>query len=130
MLHPGGEGGLGRLCRIDWRTRLGYGFTIEVEVIEVLRQERLRARSHGAMRGEGIWLLHADGAHTNLTYLWRVELRRPWMRMAAPLLRPLFRWNHEGVMRAGQAGLARRLQQRRRQALAAPAPPPPTATTG
>jgi hypothetical protein len=123
VLRSGGPGGLGRLVRIDWRTRLGYGFTIEVQAVEVLPLQRLRGRSHGAMRGEGIWLLQADGDCTDLTYLWRVELRRAWMRWAAPLLAPLFRWNHEGVMRAGQAGLARHLRQRRLQALTSPARP-------
>ena len=31
------------------------------------------------------------------------------MRWAAPVLAPLFRWNHAGVMRAGEAGLTRHL---------------------
>jgi Polyketide cyclase / dehydrase and lipid transport len=126
VLRPGDEQGIGRVCRIDWRTRLGYGFTIEVEAVEAVPHERLRARSRGAMRGEGIWLLRADGTHTELTYLWRVDLQRPWMRLAAPLLAPLFRWNHEGVMRAGQAGLVRHLARRAagRSGVSAPARPP------
>jgi hypothetical protein len=34
------------------------------------------------------------------------------MRALAPLLAPVFRWNHAGVMRAGEAGLARHLATR------------------
>jgi hypothetical protein len=32
------------------------------------------------------------------------------MRWLAPLLAPVFRWNHDGVMRAGEAGLRRLLE--------------------
>ena len=95
--------------RIDWRTPLGYGFTVEVEVTESLPHERLRARSSGHMQGEGIWLLRQNGPHTDVTYVWRVTLPRGWMRWLAPLLAPLFRWNHSTVMRAGGEGLARYL---------------------
>ena len=43
--------------------------------------------------------------------VWRVTLGARWMRWTAPLLAPLFRWNHNGVMRAGQQGLADYLAQ-------------------
>jgi Polyketide cyclase / dehydrase and lipid transport len=108
-LVAGGADGVGCVRRIDWSTRLPYRITIDVEAIESLPPERLRGRSSGALSGEGIWLLRADGAHTDVTYLWRVELQQGWMRALAPLLAPLFRWNHHGVMRAGGIGLARYL---------------------
>jgi hypothetical protein len=31
------------------------------------------------------------------------------MNLLAPLAKPLFRWNHDALMRAGGIGLARRL---------------------
>jgi hypothetical protein len=108
-LSTGAADGLGSLRRIRWATRLPYQLLIEVEAIEVLRPERLRARSQGQLRGEGLWLLRSDGPHTDITYVWRVELTRRWMRALAPLLAPVFRWNHAAVMRAGEAGLNRRL---------------------
>ena len=108
-LRAGDAQGLGRRHRIEWTTLLPYGIVIEVEAVESLRHQRLRGRSSGHLKGEGIWLLHEAGRHTDVTYLWRVELAKPWMRWLAPLLAPLFRWNHDGVMRAGGAGLARHL---------------------
>jgi hypothetical protein len=109
-LQPGDAQGLGSIRRIEWSTRLPYSVVIEVEAIEVLRHDRLRARSRGELAGEGLWLLRTDGPFTDITYVWRVELKRPWMRWLAPLLGPLFRWNHNGVMRAGALGLARHLR--------------------
>ena len=108
-LVPGDADGRGSVRRIRWSTRLLYDIEIEVEAMEVLRHERLRGRSRGTLKGEGIWLLRADGANTEVTYVWRVELTRAWMRWLAPLLAPVFRWNHEAVMRAGGEGLARHL---------------------
>lgn len=102
--------GLGATRRMHWSTRLPYGFSIEVETVEVLPGRRLRARSRGQLESEGIWTLVAlDERMTGVDYEWRVALMRPWMRLAAPLLAPLFRWNHHAVMRAGEAGLIRHL---------------------
>jgi Polyketide cyclase / dehydrase and lipid transport len=109
-LRPGQPGGVGRVCRLEWRTGLVYPLCIDVEALEVLRHERLRGRASGMLRGEGIWLLRGQGAVTDVTYVWRVDLSQRWMRWLAPLLAPLFRWNHQQLMRAGGAGLARHLR--------------------
>jgi hypothetical protein len=109
LLKAGGADGVGSVRRIEWATRLPYGMVVEVEAVESRRFERLRGRSCGALRGEGLWLLRSEGGCTDVTYVWRVELAQPWMRWLAPLLAPVFRWNHRGVMRAGGLGLARHL---------------------
>ncbi len=108
-LREGDAQGLGRVRRIEWATRLPYRLTIDVEAIEAVKHDRLRGRSRGHLVGEGLWLLRTDGAFTDVTYVWRVELAKPWMRRLAPLLIRAFRWNHNGVMRAGGEGLARYL---------------------
>jgi Polyketide cyclase / dehydrase and lipid transport len=109
-LRAGQPSGVGQVCRLEWDTGLPYRLCIEVEALEVLRPERLRGRASGTLQGEGIWLLRGQAGVTDVTYLWRVELRQRWMRWLAPLLAPLFRWNHQQLMRAGGAGLARHLR--------------------
>lgn len=109
LLRAGRADGVGAVRRIDWSTRLPYGIRIEVEGVEVRPMERLRARARGALEGEGLWLLRPGAGHTDVTYVWRVQLRQRWMRLLAPLLAPVFRWNHDAVMRAGEAGLRRHL---------------------
>jgi uncharacterized protein YndB with AHSA1/START domain len=109
-LRDGGPDGVGSVRRIDWSTRLPYRILIEVEGVESVRHERLRGRSRGQLDGEGLWLLRPEEGFTDVTYVWRVRLTRRWMRWLAPLLAPVFRWNHDGVMRAGEAGLRRHLE--------------------
>jgi hypothetical protein len=110
-LRDGGPEGVGTLRRIDWSTRLPYHLAIEVEGVESVRHQRLRGRSRGQLEGEGLWLLRAEEGFTDVTYVWRVTLTRRWMRWLAPVLAPVFRWNHAGAMRAGEAGLRRHLEQ-------------------
>lgn len=109
LVRAGGPDGLGSVRRFKWATRLPYDIDIEIESVESLRLQRLRGRSSGQLQGEGIWLLRSEGASTDVTYVWRVSLGKSWMRWTAPLLAPLFRWNHASVMRAGGVGLARYL---------------------
>lgn len=111
-LRAGDADGRGSVRRIEWATRLPYALSIEVEAVEVRRLERLRARSRGQLSGEGLWLLRGEHGVTDVTYVWRVQVEKPWMRWLAPLLAPLFRWNHDAVMRAGGIGLARHLGAR------------------
>jgi uncharacterized protein YndB with AHSA1/START domain len=108
-LKTGGPDGVGTVRRIDWSTRLPYGIVIDVEAIESVPLHRLRGRSRGHLDGEGVWLLREEDGHTDVTYVWRVHLTGRWMRWLAPVLAPVFRWNHVGVMGAGEAGLRRHL---------------------
>ena len=110
-LREGGPDGVGSVRRIDWSTRLPYRIVIEVEAVESVRHQRLRGRSRGQLDGEGLWLLRAEDGYTDVTYVWRVRLVKRWMRWLAPLLAPVFRWNHDGVMRAGEAGLRKVLER-------------------
>jgi uncharacterized protein YndB with AHSA1/START domain len=104
-LRDGGDDGVGSLRRIDWATLLPYRIVIDVEAVETVPLQRLRVHSRGQFEGEGLWLLRSGGGYTDVTHVWRVHVARPWLRMLAPL----FRWNHDGVMRSGEAGLRRHL---------------------
>lgn len=113
LLRRGREpDGVGALRRIDWGSRLPYGFTLDVECIESDEPRRVRGRSSGHLVGEGLWELWPDGSATIVRYTWRLDLNTWWMRLVAPLMAPLFRWNHEGVMKGGAQGLARWLAAR------------------
>jgi uncharacterized protein YndB with AHSA1/START domain len=108
-LHPGDAEGVGAVRHIEWSSRLPYGVAFDVEVMEMQRPRHMRGRARGQLDGTGTWELKPDGDTTRVRYLWCVDLTTRWMRLSAPLMAPVFRWNHNGVMRAGAEGLARHL---------------------
>lgn len=108
-LRAGDADGVGSTYRIDWTSRLPYDIAFDVETVEVVRYERIRGVARGELNGQGLWEFSPDENSTRVRYTWSVNLVKPWMRRLKPIAAPLFRWNHNAVMRAGEAGLARHL---------------------
>jgi len=109
LLVPGGARGLGSVRRLRWRTALPYTLSFDARVVSLEAPFALDAQASGDLDGVGRWRLSRAGAFTLVRYHWEVSATRPWMRRMTPWVRPLFEWNHERVMRAGEHGLARRL---------------------
>lgn len=102
------DGGMRHSFR--WRSGFGYGFSIVMTTTRAERPRELEGRADGDLRGTGLWVLDEAGpGATRLAYRWDVELVKPWMRLLAPLLRPLFARRHFAVMDAGACGMAGRL---------------------
>ena len=108
-LDAGDADGIGARYHFHWTSRLPYSIRIDTQVAEVIPQQLIRASAGGDLHGEGIWRLREDGDATAVEYTWQVKLDRPWMRLFAPLLRPVFAWNHNALMAAGEIGLQRHL---------------------
>jgi len=108
-IEPGDADGLHAVRHIAWTSRLPYGIAFDVRVVEMQRPRRMQGRASGQLDGVGTWELRPDGDTTHVRYTWCVDLGTRWMRIAAPLMAPVFRWNHNGVMKAGAQGLARHL---------------------
>ncbi|MCB0877256.1 MAG: SRPBCC family protein, partial [Solirubrobacterales bacterium] len=103
---PGTACGIGRRGRYAWRSRIPYPVRFEVVSTVVERPNLLEGEATGELEGVGRWrFLEQDGA-TAALYEWNVHTTKPWMNLVAPLARPVFRWNHDQVMRWGGEGLA------------------------
>ncbi len=89
-LASGEASGAGALHRITWRTALPYTLTFAMRVTRVEPMALIEGGAEGELNGLGRWRLKADGARTQVRYDWIVDVTRPWMRVAAPLLRPVF----------------------------------------
>ena len=104
---------VGDAAWIDWKTRLGYGFRLRVATTRVLAPFELEGTAEGDLIGQGLWALEPVGLQgsdgVQITYRWDLHLNRPWMHIAAPLLRPVFAWNHFAVMRTGARAMAQRI---------------------
>jgi hypothetical protein len=110
VVAAGGPDSLGQVTAIEWTSALPYRIRLLVRTTRSERGRQLEGRTDGDLQGHGTWVLEAAaGVTVDVTYRWDVELRKPWMRVLAFLLRPLFEWNHFVVMRAGAQGMARAL---------------------
>lgn len=105
---PGDELGVGSRYSIAWRSRIPYPLEFEFHVEEVEPPHRMAGRAVGELEGTGVWRLWEEAGLTAVVYDWRVATTKPWMNLVAPIARPVFRWNHDVVMRQGGEGLARR----------------------
>lgn len=109
-LHEGNGQGVGAVHRYTWKGSLPYRLVFDMRVTRVDPLIVLEGEATGDVEGTGRWSFTTDG--TNLTvvrYDWCVRTNRAWMNALAPLLRPVFQWNHDTVMHEGGVALARRL---------------------
>ncbi len=110
VLAPGDANGIGAIRRMLWRTALPYTLSFDMRTTSVQPMTLIEAEAYGELDGLGRWTLHDDSGITHVRYDWIVKVTKPWMRLLAPLLRPVFAWNHQKVMAWGLAGIRRKLE--------------------
>lgn len=108
-LEEGDEEGRGSLGRYKWRSAIGYRLEFDMRITRVDRPHRMDGEAVGELSGFGRWLLYEEAGETAVLFEWDVQTTRWWMNALAPLARPVFKWNHDWVMRRGGEGLAERL---------------------
>jgi hypothetical protein len=108
-LSDGDADGLGQRGVYEWRARIPYTVRFEMISTIVERPYRLGGDASGELEGSGLWRFYEDAGTTAVVYEWNVRTTKPWMNLLAPVAKPLFRSNHDWVMRGGGEGLARRL---------------------
>ena len=108
-LAPGDAHGVGGVWRYTWSSRLPYRLTFDMTTTASRYPELIAGSASGELRGWGRWRLAQEPGATRVRYTWVVTTGKRWMNVLAPVLAPVFEWNHDQVMRAGGRGLARRL---------------------
>ena len=105
-LADGDADGIGQVGVYVWRSRLPYPVRFEITSTRVERPHLLEGRAVGELEGTGTWRLFEIPPVTAVLYEWNVSTTKAWMNLLAPIARPIFRWNHDWVMRNGGTGLA------------------------
>ena len=105
-LADGDADGIGQVGVYVWRSRLPYPVRFEITSTRVERPHLLEGRAVGELEGTGTWRLFSNPPVTAVLYEWNVSTTKAWMNLLAPIARPIFRWNHDWVMRNGGTGLA------------------------
>ncbi len=109
VLEKGDAQGIGALRRYTWSSRLPYRLTFEMRTTALERPRFIEGSAVGELNGTGRWELRPAGDASRVRYEWTVTTARGWMNLLAPVLAPVFAWNHDQVMHEGGRGLARQL---------------------
>ncbi len=105
-VQPGNpETGIGLIHRHHWFTCLPYGLCFDLEALEIQPLQSVKTRVSGDLVGVGRCRTRARGPVTLIRFDWHVHTAPRWMNLLSPLARPVFLWNHQRVMAAGEAGL-------------------------
>lgn len=109
QLTAGNADGIGSVRRYTWRGRLPYRLSFDVRVTRMQPQTMVEGIADGDVEGVGCWTFADEDGYTVVRYVWLVRPKTRWMRWLHPFAAPLFRWNHDNIMRQGGLQLARRL---------------------
>jgi uncharacterized protein YndB with AHSA1/START domain len=96
---------LGRVSHQRFKAKLPYTLTTRSRIAAYDPPRQFQVEVDGDLRGTGIWTLTPRDDAVHVHFDWRVHADRPLLRYPTPLLRPLFRWNHNAAIKQAMAGL-------------------------
>jgi uncharacterized protein YndB with AHSA1/START domain/quercetin dioxygenase-like cupin family protein len=97
---------IGAVSRQHFKGRLPYHLHTTSTITEYEPPRRLVAEVEGDLRGRGVWTLaDTGGGVTHVRFDWSVFADRRLLRTLTPLLRPLFRANHNWAIARAMDGL-------------------------
>jgi uncharacterized protein YndB with AHSA1/START domain len=94
------------------RGLLPYSLNYSTTITQSERPRELSFDAAGDLKGDGKFVFQPEGNRTVVTIYWNVETSGRWLNRLAPLLKWMFAWNHNHVMRRGEHGLAEWLDAR------------------
>ena len=97
---PGSE-----VVRHRFKGRLPYVLTVRSETVRREPPRVIEADVDGDLSGRGIWTLTPQADQVHVRFDWRVSADRWFLRVHTPVLRPLFRWNHNWAIQRAKEGL-------------------------
>jgi hypothetical protein len=82
---------------------LPYKLRFTLETTEVEEPTRIKSVLRGDFQGSGEWNLREEDGATIAELDWRPVVNKPIVKTLTPVLRPVFRSNHNWTMKRGQA---------------------------
>jgi uncharacterized protein YndB with AHSA1/START domain len=97
---------VGRISKQCFKGRLPYELNTTSEIVRYEPPREFEVSVIGDLTGRGVWTLSetADG-RVHIHFDWRVIADRPLLRYLTPVLRPVFRWNHNWSVKRAIEGL-------------------------
>ena len=108
-IKTGDENHVGNVSNLTWKSFLPYKLEFQSTVVKVIPHEYMEGNAVGELTGTGRWYFSHHNGITAVRYHWDVQTTKAWMNFFSPLLKGIFKWNHDVVMRWGGEGLARKM---------------------
>jgi len=95
----------GRVSNQHFKGRLPYTLRTKSEIVRYEPPNEFAVEVVGDLTGKGIWTLTPRDGGVHVHFDWRVIADRPLLRYLTPVLRPVFRWNHNWSIKRAVEGL-------------------------
>lgn len=96
---------VGRVSHQHFKGRLPYSLRTTSKIVAIERPSRFEIEVEGDLSGRGIWTVTPSDGRAHVHFDWRVNADRRLLRYLTPVLRPLFRWNHNWSIARATEGL-------------------------
>jgi uncharacterized protein YndB with AHSA1/START domain/mannose-6-phosphate isomerase-like protein (cupin superfamily) len=100
-----GAPAVGSESRQHFKGRLPYHLHTRSRIVRCEPPHELAVDVDGDLRGHGVWTLTPAGPSTHVRFDWQVHADRRLLRVLTPVLRPMFRWNHNWAIKRAIEGL-------------------------
>jgi quercetin dioxygenase-like cupin family protein/uncharacterized protein YndB with AHSA1/START domain len=100
-----GPPAVGQLSRQHFKGRLPYHLNTTSRITRLEPPHVVVGEVEGDLRGRGVWTVTANGRGTHVRFDWTVHADRRLLRTLTPVLRPVFRWNHNWAIARAMEGL-------------------------
>jgi hypothetical protein len=101
-----GPPAVGRVSQQEFKGQLPYHLKSRSEIVAYEPADTFTVEVVGDLTGRGVWTLTdtTDG-RVHIHFDWRVIADRALLRYLTPVLRPVFRWNHNWSIKRAIEGL-------------------------
>ena len=96
---------VGSVSHQYFKGRLPYKLRTRSTIVAMERPARFEIEVEGDLSGRGVWTLREADGRVRVHFDWRVNADRRLLRYLTPVLRPLFRWNHNWSIARAMEGL-------------------------
>jgi uncharacterized protein YndB with AHSA1/START domain/quercetin dioxygenase-like cupin family protein len=100
-----GPAAVGKESRQHFKGRLPYHLRTRSTITRLEAPRLIQADVVGDLAGRGTWTLTPNDGATHVRFDWEVHADRRLLKLLTPVLRPLFRWNHDWAIERAKAGL-------------------------
>jgi hypothetical protein len=96
---------VGCSSRQKFKANLPYTLSTVSTIVRMDRPDAFEVDVLGDLRGHGAWTFAPRDGKVHVRFDWRVFADRALLRVLTPVLRPVFRWNHNVAIKAAMEGL-------------------------